>query len=118
MRSAIVRNSINKYGSTVEILDDKNQVKLTTKALIQPSRYVNKNTFGYQYLKMGKADIDTFTYIGPSEIRIDTFPFDTVLRCNENLFIVKRAQKICFEDEVLYVWGLLQKYVPEQNNND
>ena len=113
MRRYMVKKSIDKYGSTMEILDNENNVITKTKAFIQPSRYVNKNTFGYQYLKMGKADIDTFLYIGPADVRIDTMPFDTVLKCNDDLYIIKRAQKVCFEDEIIYVWGLLQKYVPE-----
>lgn len=115
MRRELVRSSINKYGSTVEVLDGSNNLKTTTKALIQPSRYVNKNTFGYQYLKMGIADIDTFLYIGMPEVRIDTFPLDTILRCNNDLYTIKRAQKVCFADETIYVWAMLQKYVPDDN---
>lgn len=114
-RDVSVRSLIKQHGSTVEVLDGLNNLKATTKAMIQPSRYVDKNTFGYQYLKLGIADINTFIYTGMPDVRIDTFPIDTILRCNGDLYTIKRAEKICLADEVLYIWAILQKYVPDDN---
>lgn len=113
MRAEVVKSSIQKYGTAIEVINPSDNSKISTKAFIQPSRYVNKLNFGYQQLKIGRADLDTYIYIGPADVRVDTFPSNTLIKTKDDTFVLKRAQKMCFQDELIYIWGILQKYIPD-----
>ena len=114
MKRQRVNQAIHQFGCTVEIeVVGSGAKKETTKAFIQPIRSISKAEAGQSFLNLGSYDDTTYLYIGPAEIRIDTYPFNTIVRTNECAYTIKRAQAVCFQDEILYIWGVLQKYVEE-----
>lgn len=105
---------LNKFGRNVKVIDptDKIEVKKIS-AFIQPLRYKDKNYIGSRYLDAGIIDGSNFLYIGPSDLRLDLYPLNSIIETNEESYVVKRAQKVCFKDDIVYIWAILQLYVEE-----
>ena len=103
---------INLYGQTVTI--ENGNVSASTKAFIQPLRHSDKRTISGSYTETVIDNSEQFLYIGNPDIRLDTFPLDTTsITAGTDVYILKKADKICFSDEVLYIRAILSKEVEE-----
>lgn len=111
-----VARLLEHWGQKVQVVtadEAGNALVKEGKAFIQPLRYKNKMYLGGNYLPPGYADGGHYLYIGGPKQRIDLAPFDTVVRTAAESYAVKKAEKVCLKDEVLYVWAVLQRYTEE-----
>lgn len=116
MRNQSVNQRIDQYGCSVQIISEDANIHQTVKAIIQPLRSAHKLNHGMEYLQAGCVDKNSFLYIGPAGVRVDTYPFDTKMIAHDDTYTLQRAQKFCFNDEILYIWAVLRKYVPEETD--
>lgn len=110
MMDKYIINTIEDYGRSVEIISS-GMVTKTTKAFIQPLRYNNSSYVGGKYVNLGKVDETNFLYIGKNDVRLDLYPLNTIIKTDEESYVVKRAQKVCIKDDIVYIWAILQLYV-------
>lgn len=113
MMDKYIINTIEDYGRSVEIISPE-MVTKTTKAFIQPLRYKDSSYLGGKYINLGKTSGTSFLYIGKNDVRVDLYPLNTIVRTSEESYIVKRAQKVCIKDNIVYIWAILQLYVEEE----
>lgn len=113
-RRAGVERMLSRYGTKVWIQkNEENAPWLAAKAFIQPLRYKNKMYLNGSFLEAGFLDGGHYLYIGPCTHRIDQYPMDTRVRTEEQDYVVQRAEAIYVQNAPVYVWAILQKYVPE-----
>lgn len=105
-------NMFNKFGRALKIIAE-NKPTVTTKAFIQPLRYKDKSLLGEKSMDVGFFDDRNYLYIGGSDIRLDLYPFDTIIKTDAETFVVKRAQAVYLGERILYVWGIIQLYVED-----
>lgn len=109
-----VKSILNKFGRNVNVIDQTENIQSkTTKAFIQPLRYRDKNYIGAKYMDVGVVDGTNYLYIGSSNLRLDLYPSNTQIKTDEESYVVKRAQKVCFKDDIVYIWAILQLCVEE-----
>ena len=114
MMDKYIFDAIEEYGRTVEIISPEMTTK-TTKAFIQPLKYKNSSYITDKYTNIGKIDNSNFLYIGKNDVRLDLYSINTIVKTNEESYIVKRAQKVCVGDEIVYIWAILQLYTQEES---
>lgn len=103
---------IRKCGERVEVM--VNGTAVETFASIQPIKYKNRSYFSEKYLKLGNTDETNYVYMGEPIVRLDLLPFDTIVRSSGESYVVKRAQKVCVGRQIIYIWGILQRYIEEE----
>ena len=114
MTDKYIINTIEDYGRSVEIMSPEIVTK-NTKAFIQPLRYKDSSYIGGKYINIGKVDTTSFLYIGKKDVRLDLYPLNTIIKTNEESYVVKRAQKVCIKDDIVYIWAILKLYVEEES---
>ena len=117
MRGEKVLDILNKYGSDIEVINNsiENSVpKKKSKAFIQPLRYQDQNFMGMKFLDSGILNGANYLYIGSYDLRLDLYPINnTIIKTSIDSFVLKRAQKVCLKNDILYIWAILQHYVEE-----
>lgn len=113
MISDCVRASINKYGQKVIIIDSENNNQLITRAFIQPLRHKDETYMGGKCKNIGQVRGKKYLYISNNDVRLDKFQLNTIIQTSENKFVLKRAEKVYFKEDVFYIWAILQPYVKE-----
>lgn len=110
---------LKRYGSDISYrLLDKNGTyteAVSTKAFIQPLRYKNKMYIGNSYLQPGELDGGHYLYMGDPSLRFDNCTASVILSMNGDEFYIKRAEPFVFNDEVIYIWAILAKHTPIQD---
>lgn len=104
--SSRVKKIINKCGSDAKIYLDTQIVE--TIASIQPLRYKYNSYLTDEHINAGVADKSKYLYIGPPDVRLDNFPEDTLIKNWSGDYILKSAGKFCSENEIIYIWGVLE----------
>ena len=97
---------INRCGNKVKIFLPQSVIETT--ASIQPLMYKSKSYFKDEYTSAGVTDDSRFLYIGPSDIRVDQFPKDTIITDPHGEYVLKSSGKFCCGDEIVYIWAVLQ----------
>ena len=114
MISDCVKSSIDKYGRHVVVIDfENNENRKNTKAFIQPLRYKDETYMGGRFKNLGQIKGTKYLYIGNNDVRLDKYPLNTIIQTSEEKFVLKRAEKVYFKDEVFYIWAILQPCVEE-----
>lgn len=109
-----INNSIDNYGRNVIIIDpEDSKNKVNTKAFIQPLRYKDKTYMGGKFKDIGQIKGAGYLYIGSRDVRLDKYPLNTIIQADEDKFVLKRAEKVHFKNDVYYIWAILQLYVEE-----
>lgn len=109
-----VTSVINRFGKSVEIISKKD-TNVSTKAFIQPLRYKDQMYMGGKCIDIGYINGKSYLYIGSKDVRLDLYPFNTILKTNEDNYVVKRAQAVYLGEDILYVWAIIQVYVEDNN---
>lgn len=104
--SSRIKKIINKCGSATKIYLDTGTVE--TIASIQPLRYKYRSYLDDEHVEVGVADKGKYLYIGPSDVRLDNFPDDTLIKNWSGEYVLKSAGKFCSKDEIVYIWGVLE----------
>ena len=112
VRSTRIQRLIARYGRTVTLEDSAGE-KETAKAMIQPLRYKNKMYLEGSFLPPGYLDGGHYLYLGEASLRLDLRARDTVIKTDEESYLLKSGEKVCIGDEVLYIWAVLQPYVED-----
>lgn len=113
MFSNCVSSLIKKFGRSVTIIPDENN-QVSTKAFIQPLRYINQSYFGEKFVDIGYLNKQNYLYIGDKNARLDLFPFNTKIISNNDSFVVKRAHPVYLGEKILYVWAIIQVFVEDE----
>lgn len=110
----MIKNILRAYGNDVQIIRYENNEILTedTKAFIQPLRYISK-MYQEEYMNSGYIDLNNYLYIGDSSVRLDLYPFGTLVCSNGDKYIIKKAKKVSLKGEVIYIWAILQEAYSE-----
>ena len=108
MLSKFVDNAIKNFGKKIKV--NHYNIEENINAFIQPIRYKDNSYYGGNCTAIGMNKGANYLYIGPKNVRIDQYPFDTIIETDEEDYFIKRAQKVCFKNEILYIWAILQKY--------
>lgn len=114
MTSEYVDIMIEKYGEEVSV-SCSDMPTQRTKAFIQPMRKKGTSYYGDEGYDLGVIDDSHYLYIGKKDVRLDLYPFDTVLQANEDKYILKKAHKVCIGRDIIYIWGMIQKYSEEDD---
>lgn len=113
MISDCVEASINKYGQNVTIISSDTGNQFSTKAFIQPLRYKDDTYMGGKFKNIGQIKGAKYLYIGNEDVRLDEFPLNTIIKSSEDQFVLKRAEKVYFNNKVFYIWAILQPLIEE-----
>lgn len=114
MRSQIVKNLINKIGSEVTVIaPNQSFTNQTTKAVIEPITSFSETYKKDKFSSLGGLDSNNYVYFGSSDVRLDTYPVNTKIVCNNETYIMKNSEKFSVSGEIIYVWAALQKYIEE-----
>lgn len=100
------KNIINACGSKTQIILESGIVD--TIASVQPLRYKSKADFNNEYVSAGFADTSRYLYVGPADVRVDTYPIDTIIKNTNGDYVLKSAGKFCYKNEILYIWAVLE----------
>lgn len=109
-----VLNTIRCFGQSVEVLEPNSSVGVKTKAFIQPLRYKDKMYMGGIYIEPGFLDGSGYLYIGASDVRLDTMPFNSLIKTKECNYVIRKARAVYFQEEILYIWAILQLCIEEE----
>lgn len=109
MISGCVSKIIKNWGRPIQVVLE-NDKEEKSKAFIQPFRHKDYSHYGGNCTNIGFNSETEYLYIGPKDIRIDKYPFNTIIKTSDESYIVKRAQKVCFKEDVLYIWAILQRH--------
>lgn len=110
-----IGNMIDKFGRVVKVISPEKTTQIG-KAFIQPFRHKDFSFTGGKCTDIGALDGSSFLYIGKNNIRLDLYPFNTVVETSEESYVVKRAQKVCLGDDIIYIWAIVQLYKEEDEN--
>lgn len=113
MISDCVEASIKRYGQNVTIINAESNGQFSTKAFIQPLRYKDETYMGGKFKNIGQIKGSNYLYIGTRDIRLDKFPINTIIKSSEDQFVLKRAEKVYFNNKVFYIWAILQPLIKE-----
>ena len=100
------KNIISTCGSKTQIFLDSGVIE--TLAAIQPLRYKSKADFYNEYVTAGFSDNSRYLYVGPPDIRVDTYPIDTIIKNSNGEYVLKSSGKFCCKDEIVYIWAILE----------
>ena len=106
-----VRKMIRDCGQTVSFSTDP---PLSCRAVIQPLRYKNKMYLDGDHLTVGEVDTGHYRYIGPRDVRLDRMPAGTVLKTEEQEYVIKRAEVVRIGNRIVYNWAVLQPHIEEE----
>ncbi len=106
---------IEHFGRSVTVILPGKEPK-NAKAFIQPFRRKD-SVVGWKGSELGLSDKAFFQYIGQKDIRLDLYPFNTVVKASEEKYIVKSAHKVCIGDDIAYIWALIQLCNGEDDKN-
>lgn len=112
MFDTCVTNMINRFGQTVKVVST-DDTDVYTKAFIQPLRYKDQTYMGGKCMDMGYFNGTNYLYIGDKNTRLDLYPFNTMLKTDDQTYVIKRAQAVYLGEDVLYVWAIIQVYVED-----
>lgn len=108
-RKSYVNSMIKKYGISVEIIrPDPSLDTETTKAFVQPLRFKSSNERAFD---IGFCDRERYWYIGCTDVRLDTYPIDTIVKTSNGSYTVRRADRVFINEDILYIVGVLEKCV-------
>lgn len=110
MRSKLVKNILDKYGSNVQLISYEDGVELieSGKAFIQPLRY-KSSSMENEFFNPGYVDKSRYMYIGDPSLRLDLKPFNSILTCEDKNYIIKKSKCISMGNEIIYIWAILQE---------
>lgn len=100
------KDIINACGSETQIVLDSGTIN--TIASIQPLRYKSKADLNDEYVSAGFSDKSRYLYVGPADVRVDTYPIDTIIKNTNGDYVLKSAGKFCYKNEILYIWAVLE----------
>lgn len=85
-----------------------------TIAVIQSFKSKQYSNIDGKFVASGYVDNSRYLYIGPSNIRLDKYGTDTVIIDKDTKYTLKRAEKVCYCNEVIYIWAMLQKCIDDE----
>lgn len=98
------------HGNTVYLTGADGWQSNTFKAFIQPLRYKNKLYQQGEHTPIGINRNDVYLYLGPADH--DLTKLDNTHRIHDrenNKYMIDRAEKIRFNDSILYIWAIIRK---------
>ena len=105
--------AVYRYGESISVETPDGEIE--TKGYIEPLRYKNKMYVGGKQRKNGYRDGGHFLMICPKKTDF-TVKGITIRRKNGESFVVKRADDVYFEGQVLYVWAILMPYYGQKED--
>ena len=109
---------IENFGMSVYLNNNTDWESPVFNAFIQPLRYKNKLYMTGDFTPIGRNTHDVYLYMGPKNH--DLTKFDSSYRIcdsNGNAYMVDRAEKITFKNEVVYIWAIIRKTTEVRNGN-
>lgn len=102
-----ISTAIKKYGCDVSI--KRGNDSQSGKAFLQPLRYKNNMYLNGVRLGQGYFDGGHYLFIGEPHINLSDY-VNTVIYCNNEGYIIKRAEQYIYRNKTLYVWAILTPY--------
>ena len=109
---------IQNFGMSVYLKNNADWNSPIFNAFIQPLRYKNKLYMSGDFTPIGRNPQDVYLYIGPKSH--DLTKFDSSYRiCDSdgNTYMIERAEKITFKNEIVYIWAIIRKTTEVENAN-
>ena len=98
------------YGNTVYLSGADGWKSPLFKAFLQPLRYKNKLYQQGEITPLGVNRNDVYLYLGPADH--DLTKLNSTHRIHDsdkNSYMIDRAEKIKFNDQILYIWAIIRK---------
>lgn len=111
---AAVRRMIRFCGRNVKLVMEATGEIKNVRAVIQPLRYRNNANAGGIYLPPGFSDLENYLYLGPADKPLDPYRKAGYVEANGESYLIRRTQRVYFEDQCVYVWAILQKRHEEE----
>lgn len=109
---------IQSFGMSVYLKNNADWKSPVFNAFIQPLRYKNKLYMSGDFTPIGRNPQDVYLYIGPKSH--DLTALDSSYRicdANANAYMIERAEKIMFKNEIVYIWAIIRKTTEVENAN-
>lgn len=105
--AARIRRSLDRHGRPVTVIIGTEPSQCH--AMILPLRYKNKQYLEADVTEFGIKDNSRSVYIGPvtPDFSPQTLWTETLVRTDERVYTVARADHIYFGDEPAYLWAIL-----------
>ena len=111
---AAVRRLMNLCGRNVKLVIEATGETEDVRAVIQPLRDRNNANVGGVYLSPGFSDLENYLYLGPADKPVDQYRKTGYVEANGEKYLIRRAQRVYFEDQCVYIWAILQKRHEEE----
>lgn len=106
---------MQKYGTSVSLGNNVGWVSHVYNAFIQPLRYKNKLYLAGDVTPIGRNTNDVYLYIGPKEHNLTHLNSSYRLYdANNNAYLIDRAEKVLFKNEVIYIWAIIRKVTEDE----
>lgn len=87
-------------------------------AFIQPLRYKNKLYMTGDFTPIGINTQDVYLYMGPKNHDLTTLDASyRIFDSNNNSYMIERAEKVTFKNEIVYIWAIIRKTTEVENAN-
>lgn len=101
-----IGETINRYGSRVKI--EHNGSTVTANAFVEPLRYRNRIYIGGQRRTLGKAQRQSYLYIGNADHKL--IENKSVIETQGGKYIVKRSETYYVKNFPVYEWAILYPF--------
>lgn len=109
---------IQNFGASVYIKNQEDWTSPVFNAFIQPLRYKNKLYMAGDFTPIGRNTQDVYLYIGPKNHDLTNLDASyRIFDANDISYMIDRAEKITFKNEVVYIWAIIRKVKEARNAN-
>ena len=102
-------------GQKVTLIESQTGKEKTFRAVIQPLRYRNNAHTGGNCLPPGFADTENYLYLGPADPPVFEYRGKGFLQASGQRFLIRRGPPVYLENQIAYVWAVLQKCHGEES---
>lgn len=101
---------IKQFGKSIHLSHTDGWESHIFNAFIQPLRYKNKLYMNGGFTPIGKNTEEVFLYLGPKEQNFcDDYSNFIIVDSEQKKYIIERAEKVFFKNEVIYIWAIIRK---------
>lgn len=98
---------ILRYGQPITITKSLTGTPESTQAFIQPLRWDGQSPLYGDY--EDTAHTEQFLYIGPPNFPISTYPSTTIIKAENQNYIIKKAESVYLSGQRIYERAVLEK---------
>ena len=116
MYRELTESMIKAYGRECEIKIGSSSQKINCRAFVNPLFYKNKSMSENPVFFDGFYSGGYWQYIGQADVELDNMPFGTTVVCDNEEFLIKRAERFFIDNTAVYTMAVLKKKTRSDDN--